>query len=316
MLISLILPVYNESRSLPELFAALIKLVREEAEYDFEFIFVNDGSVDNSLDLLLELVHKDSRFKVLDLSRNFGQQAAFTAGYDYARGEAIITMDSDLQDPPEVISQLLQKWKEGNDIVYARRKSRNDGFLKKITANIYYWLLEKSSDFKLPRNVGDFRLINKKVLAELKKCREKSRYLRGIVAWIGFKYDFVDFERPNRKFGETAYTWRRMFKFAFDGFAGFSMFPLKIAAYLGSLALLISILLFVIGIWDYFVNHNTYPLYRWLVNIIFGFVGLQFLLIWLLGEYIGRIYDQAKDRPLYIVDKKVNFIGTNEDQKK
>jgi len=200
---------------------------------------------------------------------------------------------------------MLKKWEKGYEIVYARRKNRKDGILKKITAKIYYLLLDSVSEVSMPRNVGDFRLIDRKVLTELKKCREKYRYLRGMVAWIGFKSSFVDFDRPNRVNGETAYTWKKMIKFAMDGFTGFSMFPLKIASYVGVFVILTGILMFLYVSYDFLLNNTPYPLYKWLVILVYIFIGVQFVLMWLIGEYIGRIHDQQKERPLYVIKETI-----------
>lgn len=302
-LISIVVPVFNEQHNLVPLYQALQKVL---TEYEYEIIFVNDGSRDNSWKVIQELAQKDSRIKAINFSRNFGHQAALTAGYDCAQGDAIISMDADMQDPPELIVQMLEKWQQGFDVVYARRINRNDGHLKQLTAWGYYKFLDAVSDVTMPRNVGDFRLIDKKVLDELKQCKERSRYLRGMVAWLGFNHTFVDFKRPDRLSGTTGYTWKKMFKLAFDGLTSFSMFPLKIAAFVGMFVIVSGSGMFVYIAYDALIRNVRYPLFKWLTTIIYIFMGVQFLLMWLLGEYIGRIYDQEKGRPLYIVKETLN----------
>lgn len=305
--ISIIIPVYNEEKNIPFLYKELQKILQELSAYDYEVILINDGSRDNSWAMLQQLSKKNEKIKTINFSRNFGHQMALTAGYDHATGDIIITMDADMQDPPSLILDMIKKYEEGYDIVYARRIDRNDGILKKLTASGYYHLLDHVSDIKIPRNVGDFRLINKKVLRSLKTFREKSRYLRGMVAWTGFNHTFIDFKRPNRLEGESGYTWAKMFKLAFDGLTGFSLFPLKIAAYIGVFVIVTGVMMFTYITLDALFNNVFYPLFKWLVTVIYIFMGVQFLLLWLIGEYIGRIHEQQKDRPLYIVDEQINF---------
>lgn len=306
--ISLVIPVYNEENNLIPLYAILNGVIQKNADsFDYEIILVNDGSKDNSWNIIKKLAAVDPVIKAINFSRNFGHQIALTAGYDIATGDAIITMDADLQDPPQLLFSMIELWKKGNLIVYARRANRSDTFLKKYTALIYYKFLDYIADVKIPRNVGDFRLIDKKVLKVLKKCPEKSRYLRGMVAWTGFKHDFVDFNRSNRNTGSTGYTWNKMFKLAFDGVTAFSLFPLKIAAFVGLFVVATGMLMFSYITVDALIFGIDYPLFKWLVTIIYIFMGLQFILLWLVGEYIGRIHEQQKNRPLYLIDELTNF---------
>ena len=301
-LISVVIPVCNEAQNIPVLYQRLMGVFEKIKDiYNYEFIFVNDGSGDNSWDILQQLAFQDMNIKALSFSRNFGFQMALTAGYDYAQGDAIITIDADLQDPPELILEMIIKWQEGFYIVYARRLSRSDGFLKDITADLYYKLLDLVADVPIPQNVGDFRLIDRRVLSEIVKCRERFRYWRGMVAWTGFRHTFVYFTRPERVAGKTGYTWKKLFKLALDGISSFSMFPLKIAAYVGVFVMVTGMLMFLYIAYDACVCGARYPLFKWLVTIIYIFMGVQFMLIWLLGEYIGRIHDEQKKRPLYIV---------------
>lgn len=306
-LISIILPIYNEEENIPKIYARLNSILDDlKGKYNHELIFVNDGSSDCSWNKIKHLAQQNRKVRGLTFSRNFGHQMALTAGYDIARGDAVITMDADMQDPPELILEMLQKWEQGHEIVYARRVDRKDSFLKRMTAILYYKFLDMISDVKIPRNVGDFRLIDKKVLSCLLKFREKARYFRGMVAWTGFSSAFVDFARPNRVCGTTGYTWTKMFKLAFDGMTSFSIFPLKIAAFVGVFVIVTGTLMFSYITLDALIYQVNYPLFKWLVTIIYIFMGVQFLLLWFLGEYIGRIHDQQKGRPLYIIDEKIN----------
>jgi len=305
--ISVVLPIYNEEHNIPLIYQELTETLVGLQDFSYEIIFVNDGSCDSSWQQILNLAKGDSCIKALTFSRNFGHQVALTAGYDHAKGSIIITMDADLQDPPSLIPAMLDRWQQGAHIVYARRVDRKDTFLKRVTAKIYYKFLANISDVIIPRNVGDFRLIDKQVLHYLKQCREKSRYLRGMVAWSGFNHAFVDFKRPNRKLGTTGYTWSKMLKLAFDGVTGFSLFPLKLAAFIGIFVIFTGILMFTYITWDAAFNKIYYPLFKWLVTILYIFMGVQFLLLWLIGEYIGRIFEQQKGRPLYIIEQKLNF---------
>jgi dolichol-phosphate mannosyltransferase len=212
-----------------------------------------------------------------------------------------------LQDPPEVISQMIEKWKEGFNIVYARRGKRNDKFLKKYSAIIYYKVLYRFSETKIPRDVGDFRLIDRKVLNEINKMKEKSRYLRGMVAWVGFRHTFVDFDRPERQRGQTNYTLKKMIVLSMDGLINFSSLPLKLGLFLGGAAITFGFLFLLYMAIDIIINNVNYPLYKWLIVILFIFIGFIFVLIWLLGEYVSRIYNESKDRPYYIINEKENF---------
>lgn len=306
--VSFVIPVFNEEESIPFLYQKLQVIMHEYAAYyTFEVILVNDGSSDASWNIIKQLFVHDERVKGIAFSRNFGHQMALTAGYDKAKGDAIIAMDADLQHPPELVRNLLQKWEEGFFVVYARRTGRKDGFFKKITAFFYYKLLSMVSDIIIPRNVGDFRLIDKRVLKEIQKCRESARYLRGMVAWTGFNHTFIDFEIPKRMHGTPSYTWKKSLQLAFDGLANFSLFPLRIAAFMGIIVVGSgSCMLAYISI-DFFIYKVQYPLFKWLVTVMYIFMGVQFFLMWLLGEYIGRMYEQQKQRPLYIVKEEIGF---------
>lgn len=305
--ISFILPVYNEEKNIEKLFGLLDGISRQETKYDFEFVFVNDGSRDKTLELALGFAQRDPRVRIINFTRNFGHQMALTAGYDNVSGDAVITMDADMQDTPETIPAMIKKWEEGNDVVYAKRRNRHDPWIRRNVFRVYYWTLEHVSDVKMPRNVGDFRLISRRVLSELNNWRDKTRYLRGMVAWLGYKSDYVEYDRPDREGGKSGYSWAKLAKLAFDGFTGYSMFPLKITAYVGMFVIVTGILMFIYTFWDYFFRGTYYPLYKWLIIVVYVFLGIQFILMWLLGEYVGRIHDEQRRRPLYVIDKKYNF---------
>ena len=300
---SLVIPVYNEEANLQELNSE-IKQVMSKLNESYEVIYINDGSRDHSLLVLRDLVKKDKNIKFLSFSRNFGHQAALTAGLDHAKGQAIISMDSDLQDPPQLLPEMIEKWKQGYEIVYARRKRRHDRFFKKYTALAYYRLLNKFSEVKIPRNVGDFRLIDRKVLDELKGMREKARYLRGMVAWLGFRFTFVDFDRPERKNGKTNYTLTKMARLAMNGILNFSLLPLKLGLFMGLASIFVGIIFLIYMIIDILLNSTIYQLYKWLAVILLIFAGIQFMFLWIIGEYIGRIHNETKDRPLYVIREK------------
>jgi len=303
---SFVIPVYNEEKNIPLIYDKIIDMMNPVGN-NLEMIFINDGSRDTSLQVLKEFAAKDKRVKYLSFSRNFGHQAALTAGLHHATGDAVISLDCDLQDPPEVIIQMIEKWKEGYDIVYARRAKRHDSFFKKYTALLYYKILGKFSEVNIPRNVGDFRLMDKKTLVVFNSMNERARYLRGMVAWMGYKFTFVDYDRPERIHGTTGYSLSKMIKLSMDGMINFSSLPLKLGFLLGGISIISGLAFLGYMLFDIFANHAEYPLYKFLVVILFMFMGFLFILVWLLGEYIGRIYDEIRNRPMYIVDFKVNF---------
>ncbi len=300
--ISIVIPAYNEEKNIKAIYEALSSSFNN-LEYSCEIIFVNDGSNDDSLEVLKQIAHKDRQVKVISFSRNFGHQFALTAGMKEAKGDVCITMDCDLQDPPELIPEMIRKYEEGYDVVHARRIGRKDAFLKRITAKYYYKLLGAISSVRIPRNVGDFRLVDRKVLAVLNSLPERYRYLRGMVSWVGFRQTFVDFHRPNRIHGDTGYTWKKMSRLAADGILNFSFFPLKLGMYMGLLSIFLGFVIVVYLVFDAFIFGTVYPLYKWLIVVLFVFLGFLFILVWIMGEYIGRIYNEEKGRPLYIVDE-------------
>jgi dolichol-phosphate mannosyltransferase len=277
--------------------------------YEWDIVFVDDGSTDASY-LAVKKLAADPHIKCIKLNRNFGHQQALTAGLDHTEGDAVITMDCDLQDPPEIIPQMIALWEQGNDVVYARRKNyRNDNFLKKWLSVIYYKLLERAKEVDIPKNVGDFRLIDKKVLDSLTQMGERSRYLRGMVAWLGYACAFVDYERPDRKHGKSGYSFMKLTRLGMDGLLNFSLLPFKLGLLIGILSIFTGGGILIYMILDILINDVYYHLYKFLVDTIFIFMGFLFILLWILGEYIGRIIKETKARPLYVVREKINITA-------
>ena len=310
--VSVILPAFNEEENIAPFCDALAKVfVGMGGKCDYEIIYVNDGSRDGTEDRVREVAVENPRVKLVNLSRNFGHQAALTAGMAYATGDAVITMDCDFQDPPELIPKLIAEWEKGFQVVYARRVQRHDTAFKRITASGYYKTLGRMSDVDIPQQVADYRLMSRMVVDNLLQLGEHARYLRGMVAWLGFKHSFVDFERPKRLHGETHYPLIKMMRFAMDGILSFSFKPLRFAMWVGLAAMLLASGFFAYMLWDHFVRGVPYMLFKWLTVIMFGFMGAQFMLIWIVGEYIGRIYGDVRHRPLYVVAETVGFGDQN-----
>lgn len=306
--ISIIIPAYREEKNISLVYMATKKIMSSIWEfYDYEIIFVNDWSSDNTWIEIIKLAKEDNKVKAINLSRNFGHQQALSAWYMEASWDLIISMDCDMQYPPILILKMIKEWEKWNEIVYAKRILRKDSFLKKYTAIIYYKILAKVSDTKIPRDVWDFRLIDKKVLEVFKTLKEKDRYIRGMFAWMWYKTSFVEFERPNREFWETWYSWKKMIKLAMDGILNFSTLPLKMWAIIWFIIILLATIFFVYISYDFFINGTDYPLYKWINVVVFGSIWLQFIFMWILWEYIWRIYNETRERPLYIISEKINF---------
>jgi dolichol-phosphate mannosyltransferase len=301
-LVSYIFPIYNESGNIALLYSTMDKLLSTGQSYEYELIFINDGSHDDSLEQLVSLQKKDKRISVIDFSRNFGHQLAVTAGLDFAKGEAVIIMDSDMQDPPEVSFDLLKKWEEGYEVVYAVRKSRKDTFFKKVTASMFYRLLQKLSDIDIPRNTGDFRLLDRKVVDELNKFRERNRFLRGLVSYAGFKQTGVLFDRDERHSGETGYPLKKMLKFAMDGILGFSSVPLRLISQIGFGFSALSFLGILYAVMVKLLNpSHVVPGWTFIIIAILLVGGIQLIMLGVIGTYIGRMYSEIQARPLYII---------------
>jgi dolichol-phosphate mannosyltransferase len=303
--VAFVLPVFNEAESIAMFHATLVSSTERRDDLHFEFIYVDDGSADGSLDQLLGLREKDARVTVLSLARNFGHQLAVTAGIDAAyaaQADAVVVMDTDLQDPPAVSLELLERWDAGADVVYAQRRSRQDSRFKRSTAAGFYWLLDKMAETPIPRNVGDFRLMDRRVVAEVVKYREHNRFLRGIVAQVGFRQEAVLFDRDERYAGESKYPLRRMLRLAGDGVFGFSTQPLKLISHLGLLISAASLLgiLYVLGV-RFLDPDDSVPGWAFLAVAMFFLGGVQLIVLGVIGSYVGRTYVEVLDRPLYSV---------------
>jgi dolichol-phosphate mannosyltransferase len=298
---SIVVPIYNEIDNLPELHRR-VKEVMDSSGEPWELILVDDGSTDGSTDEIRELAKADKAVRPVIFARNFGHQVAITAGWDYARGDAIIIIDADLQDPPEVILELAQKWKEGYEVVYATRSEREgESWFKLWTASLFYRIIYRITDVKIPMDTGDFRLMDRKVVDVLKQMKERHRFPRGMSAWVGFKQIGVQYKRSARHAGETKYPFKKMMRLALNAVTGFSYFPLQVATYFGFVSAAIAILaipmvvyLRMTGSQAFFGQATT------LIAVLF-LGGVQLISLGILGEYIGRLYDEAKGRPLYIV---------------
>ncbi len=301
---SVVIPIYNEQENILELYRRLSETLKSLTD-KYEVIFVNDGSSDNSLKMIKELSVRDSKIKYLKFSRNFGHQIAISAGMDYANGEAIIIMDSDLQDPPELIPKLVEEWNKGFDVVYAvRRKREGETFIKKFTASLFYRLFSKLANINMPLDTGDFRLIDRKVLESLKSIREKHRFMRGLVSWVGYNQTGVLYDREKRSAGKTKYPFFKMLKFSIDGITSFSLIPLRIATILGFIISSISFLLAIYFLLIKLFTNKMVQGWLTLADSILFLSGVQLIIFGIIGEYIGRIYEEVKGRPLYIVSEK------------
>jgi glycosyltransferase involved in cell wall biosynthesis len=298
---SIIAPIYNEYDNLPELYRR-VKQVMDSTGETWELILVDDGSSDHSTERICELAEKDPLIRPVIFARNFGHQIAVTAGLDYARGEAVIIIDADLQDPPEVILELAKKWKDGYEVVYAVRAERQgESWFKLLTASLFYRLIYRITDVKIPMDTGDFRLIDRKVVDVMNNMREKHRFLRGMGAWVGFRQIGVEYKREARFSGETKYPFKKMLKLALNAITGFSYFPLQVATYFGFVSAGIAILTIpVVVIGRLNGTQAFYGQATTLIAVLF-LGGVQLISLGVLGEYIGRIYDEVKGRPLYIV---------------
>jgi glycosyltransferase involved in cell wall biosynthesis len=298
---SIVIPVYNEQETLPALYERLAALL-ERLDGSSEVLLVDDGSRDASFARMIEMSAKDARFKVLQLSRNFGHQAAITAGLDFALGRAVVVMDADLQDPPEVVLDMAERWREGFDVVYAvRRARRGESRFKVATAAGFYRLLRKLSDVEIPADVGDFRLVDRKALDAYKTMRENDRFVRGMFSWVGFKQIGVPYDRDERFAGETKFPLGKMMKFGIDGIVSFSSAPLRLALALGFVVSGLSILYGFVALLLNVIGAFTVPGWTSIIFVTSLIGGVQLIVLGVVGEYVGRTYEESKNRPLYIV---------------
>lgn len=300
-LISLVVPVFNEETSIA-LFVETIERILSGENCTYELIFVDDGSRDNTLDVLRSAKARNPAIVILSLSRNFGKDAAMTAGLDHAKGDAVIPMDVDLQDPPELITRFIERWRDGVDIVYGVRSSRlSDGPIKRVSAGWFYSLFNLMSRTQIPFNAGDFRLMDRRVVAEVNRLRERSRFMKGLMAWPGFRTEAIEFERPHRASGKTSWNYWNLWNFALDGITSFSTVPLRLWLYVGAGISLLSFLYAAFIVVHAFIAGRDVPGYPSLMVAVMFFGGIQLVSIGLVGEYVGRIFLEIKGRPIYII---------------
>lgn len=301
--ISIVVPLYNEEKNIRLMYERLVSSILKITS-NFEIIYVNDGSKDNSFLELVKLSNEDERVKYINFSRNFGHQIAVTAGLDYSKGAAVVIIDGDLQDPPEVIPEMYAKHKEGFEVVYGQRlKRKGDNFFKKITAKYFYRILKKITSINIPLDTGDFRLIDQKIVKDLKNMPEQNKFLRGQIAWLGYRQTSIFFERDERKFGETGYPFSKMLKFALDGITGFSDVPLQFVTKTGIFISFISFLVILYAIFSHFILERTITGWTSLIISSMFIGGVQLISVGIIGEYISRINKNVQNRPLYIVSE-------------
>ena len=301
-LVSIVVPAYNEASVLPEFYERVSGVLEKLDRYRWEIIFINDGSKDETQAVIDELHHRDPRVGGLQLSRNFGKEIAMTAGLDHAQGDAVIVIDADLQDPPELFGNLLDEWQNGFDVVYARRTRRDgESWFKKATARYFYRVIGRLSKVDVPADTGDFRLMSRRAVATLLKLREQHRFMKGLFAWVGYPAKAVDYQRAPRAAGTTKFNYWKLWNFAIEGITSFSILPLKIATYLG---VGISIVAFLFGLWivaKTLIWGDTVAGYPSLIVTVLFLGGVQLFFVGVIGEYVGRIYNETKGRPLYVV---------------
>lgn len=302
--IDIIIPAYNEEESLPFLFERLEKIMQENANYEFEILFVNDGSKDKTLELIKKQREKDNRISYVDFSRNFGKETAMIAGLDYATGDAAIFMDADLQDPPELIPELIKYWEQGYDDVYARRRTREgETFFKKFTSKMYYRVLQKMTKVEIQVDTGDFRLLDRRCINALKKLRESQRNTKSMFSWIGYNKKEVLYDREPRVAGKTKWNYKKLVDLAIDGITSFTTSPLRLSTFIAIPTFIVLAVYFIYVIVKCFVVHEAIQAYQAIILLILFFSGIQILLFGIVGEYLGRIFNETKNRPLYLVNE-------------
>lgn len=305
--ITLLIPAYNEEEVLPELFGRLDDFAKSQKNYNFEFLFVNDGSRDKTLEMIKAQAEKDKRVSYVNLSRNFGKEIAMIAGIDHVRGDALVIVDADLQDPPELIPEMIKFWEEGYDDIYAKRSVREgETWFKLLTAKSFYWIMRKltrSQLIEIPQNTGDFRLLDRKCIEALKKMRESERYTKGMYSWVGFKKKEITYNRDPRFAGVPKQNYRKLFDLAFNGLTSFSVAPLRFASITGMIISLVAFVFIAIIVVKTLVFGDTVAGYPSTMAVILFLGGLQLLSIGIIGEYIGKIFIEVKNRPLYLIEE-------------
>ena len=306
--ISVVIPMYYEEEVAQECYNKMTKVLENIKDYDYEIICVNDGSKDKTLSILEKIAENDKRVKVISFSRNFGHQCAVTAGLKYVTGDAIVIIDADLQDPPELIPEMLKLWENGNEVIYGKRKTRDgESKFKLLTAKMFYNTLNALSDVEIPKDTGDFRLVDRKVVDVINSLPEHNKFLRGLFSWVGFEQKAFEYERKERFAGKTKYPLKKMLKLASDGIIGFSTKPLKMVGGLGVLTICISFVILIYALLSFiFKWNNLTPGWTSLMVAITFFSGVILISLWMIGEYISRIYDESKGRPQYIINKEIN----------
>lgn len=311
--VSLVIPMYYEEEVAEKCYERVTENLRKLQNYEYEIIFVNDGSKDKTLEILEKIAKQDKQVKVVSFSRNFGHQCAVTAGLKYVTGDAIVIIDADLQDPPELIPEMLKLWEEGNEVIYGKRKTREgESKFKLLTAKLFYNTLNALSDVDIPKDTGDFRLVDKKVVEVINSLPEHNKFLRGLFSWVGFKQKEFEYERKERVAGKTKYPLKKMLKLALDGIISFSTKPLKLVGGLGILAIMISVVILLYSILSFLFRWNNLTA-GWtsiMVTVTF-FSGTILISLWMIGEYIARIYDETKARPQYIIEREINVDEKN-----
>lgn len=312
-LISIIVPVFNEQEVLPEFYQRLSAAITSAPVNAVEILFVNDGSTDRTLNLLLQLSEKDQRVQVIDLSRNFGKEAAMTAGLEHAMGEAAIIIDADLQDPPELIPQMIREWSDGFDVVYMRRLSRGkETWLKRVSASAFYALMGRIGRLRVPEDVGDFRLLSRRAIDALNQIPERTRFMKGLFAWIGFTSKEITYHRDARHAGTTKWNYWHLWNFALEGITSFTVTPLKIASYVGVLTSVAAILYGLFVLIKTLISGDPVPGYPSLMVVIVFLGGLQLLALGIIGEYLGRMFIEIKQRPLYLVNRHYKAMARHQ----
>lgn len=313
--ISIIIPIYNEEESLPFLFERLNSLTQKLENYEFEFLYVNDGSKDKTLEIIKQQRQLDNRISYLDFSRNFGKEIAMIAGLDYVTGDAIIFMDADLQDPPELILEFVKYWEQGYDDVYAKRKSRKgETFFKKFTSKMYYRVLQKLAGMEIQKDTGDFRLLDRRCVNALKKLRESQRCTKSMFSWIGYNKKEVLYDRDPRIAGKTKWKYKQLIDLAIDGITSFTTSPLRLATYISIPTFIMLGIYFIYVIAKCFLVNEPIHAFQAIILLILFFSGIQILLFGIIGEYLGRIFIETKNRPLYLVNE-YNGIKENNEEK-
>lgn len=308
--ISVVIPMYYEEQVAEECYERVSKVLYDLRDsYDYEILFINDGSKDNTLSILGNIAKEDRKIKVISFSRNFGHQAAVTAGLKFATGDCVVIIDADLQDPPELIPDMVKEWEKGYDVIYGKRKKRDgESAFKLLTAKAFYQTLNKLSDIEIPKDTGDFRLADRKVIDVINSLPEHNKFLRGLFSWTGFKQEPLEYERKERFAGTTKYPLKKMLKLATDGILSFSIKPLKLVGGLGILSVVISIIILIYAILSFaFKWNNITPGWTSIMCTLTFMGGIILISLWMMGEYIGRIYDEVRGRPQYVIEKTINI---------